>query len=115
MRIQLLEAINGEEDVVMSLHIRVPPALVDRPTVLQLDIYFCKYTNLKTQQGNLLLHLLCSTTNTSEKYERTQQGNLLSFVPPQRVNNCVLTKPTIEVYTIHSPHQMDENFSIDQK
>ena len=29
--------------------------LVDRPTHL-LDIYLCKYTNLNTQQGNLLTH-----------------------------------------------------------
>ena len=39
--------------------------IVDCPTQLTLLTWICQ---------------LCSTTNTSEKYERTQQGNLLNFV-----------------------------------
>ena len=40
--------------------------------------------------------LLCNTTNTSEQYKRTQQGNLLPLLPPHTPDPAC--KPNVEDY-----------------
>ena len=47
---------------------------VDCPTRLTLDVWICQ---------------VCSMTNTSDKYERTQQGNLLVLPMPDTLTGQI--------------------------
>ena len=66
MKLELVDSSTRGQDLEKD----VSGQVVDCPTQLTLVTWICQ---------------LCFTTNTSEKYERTQQGNLLEYAGCVRV------------------------------
>ena len=63
----LHEILSDRDSISGSMQVVLPSSIVDCPTQLTLVTWICQ---------------LCSMTNKSETYERTQQGNLLTVVFP---------------------------------